>query len=91
MKKQVCTEAQMKLGVNIDGFTIADMLDRMPETLIDQDMTFNLQIYKEGGWHCGYYCIDYDVFKLYSHRHLLKDAVYNVFKELAIMGKLIEK
>ena len=102
MKNQVCTEEQMNelinLGVNIDGasciervFTIADMLDRMPETLIDQDMTFNLQIYKEGGWHCRYYCIDYDVFILCSHRPLLKDAVYDVFLELAKEGKLIEK
>ena len=75
-------------GNKLPVFTIADMLNRIPETLENQ-MTFNFQIYKDGDWHCRYYCIDYDVFTLCSHRPLLKDAVYDVFKELAKQGKLI--
>ena len=75
-------------GNNFLVFTIADMLNRIPETLENQ-MTFNFQIYKDGDWHCRYYCIDYDISHLCAHHPLLKDAVYDVFLELAKEGKLI--
>ena len=107
MKNQVCTEVQMNelinLGVNIDGascfrdksliervFTIPDMLDRMPCKINGYDLI----IYKStDGWFAGY--INYEssklLYNLGAKCSILRDAVYLIFKELAIMGKLIEK
>lgn len=75
----------------IPVFTIPDMLDRMPEEILKDGITYLFQLLKGKFYHFRYYRIDYDVSLLEGYYISLRDAVYDVFKELAIMGKLIEK
>ncbi len=90
-EETIATEPCVLYGkAAIPVFTIPDMLDRMPSEINGYDLI----IYKSrDGWFAGY--INYEssklLYNLGTKCSILRDAVYLIFKELAIMGKLIEK
>lgn len=74
----------------VPAFTVTDILDMMPSEINGHDFT----VYKSNeGWFAGY--INYEssklLYNLCTKCSILRDAVYLIFKELAIMDKLVEK
>ena len=90
-EETIVTEPSALYGKSaIPTFTISDLFDKLPSSIIDNGIVYIFQLYKDcNKYVVSYYSFDYDISLFESIGDNSFDAVYEVFLKFIKYGKSV--